>query len=65
MYEVFGVGVIFLGLILSAATLSAVAPNQAGSDSNDGIQENNLKLGLGWSQENSSAYRAPESGSAF
>lgn len=38
--------------------LSAVAPNQAGSDSNDGIQENNLKLGLGWSQENSSAYRA-------
>lgn len=38
--------------------LAAVAPNQQSADFNDGVQENNLKLGLGWSQENSSVYRA-------
>lgn len=43
---------------LGSCALSAVAPNQQGADFNDGIQENNLKLGLGWSMENQSAYRA-------
>lgn len=44
---------LYLAAILLACTpLAAVAPNQMGSDFNDGIQQNNLKLGLGWSQEN-------------
>ena len=38
--------------------LAAVAPNQQGMNANDGFQANNLKLGLGWSQENQSAARA-------
>jgi len=38
--------------------LSAVAPNQQGVDFNDGVQAMNLKLGIGWAQENQSPYRA-------
>lgn len=45
-------------LAVSVAThLAAVAPNQMSSEFNDGIQQNNLKLSLGWSQENQSLYR--------
>lgn len=49
--------VLLIGLFVSAFPLAAIAPNQASSESNDGIQENSLKLGLGWSMENQSAYR--------
>ncbi|HRP69108.1 MAG TPA: hypothetical protein PLY93_06220 [Turneriella sp.] len=32
--------------LLSFTTLFAIAPNQMGDDSNDGIQQSNLKLSL-------------------
>lgn len=38
-------------------SISAIAPNQQGIDYNDGVQQNNLKLSLGWSQENHDRYR--------
>lgn len=44
-------------LTLLSVSLPAVAPNQQGIFSNDGAQQNNLKLGLGWSQENQSVAR--------
>jgi hypothetical protein len=44
---------------LACLTSAAIAaPNQMGTDTNDGVQAYNLKLGLGWAQENQSAYRA-------
>lgn len=49
---------ILLTFLLAVAELTALAPNQMGIESNDGIQVNNLKLGLGWSQENHDVARA-------
>lgn len=49
----------FLILWLAGLTSAAIAaPNQMGTDTSDGVQAYNLKLGLGWAQENQSAYRA-------
>jgi|JI10StandDraft_1071094.scaffolds.fasta_scaffold290511_3 hypothetical protein len=45
-------------IAFSTTQIAALAPNQMGSDFNDGIQANNLKLGLGWSQENHESTRA-------
>jgi hypothetical protein len=39
-------------VLFVASHVTAIAPNQLGNDFNDGIQQGNLKLGLGWSQEN-------------
>jgi len=44
-------------LLLVAYPLSALAPNQVDTLSNDGIQQYNLKMGLGWSQENHTSTR--------
>lgn len=46
--------------MLFAASLPAfgLAPNQLGLESNDGVMESNVKVGLGWSMENPAAYRA-------
>ncbi|MCS6971953.1 MAG: hypothetical protein NZL89_02925 [Leptospiraceae bacterium] len=51
------ISAIFLAVSLFARIL-AVAPNQMAADFNDGIQKGNLKLALGWSQENHEPYRA-------
>lgn len=45
-------------LLLLVSHASAIAPNQLGDDFNDGIQQSNLKLGIGWSQENHENLRA-------
>lgn len=50
--------ILSLLLLSCMAHLAAVAPNQQGVFSNDGVQAYNLKLGIGWSQENQSAQRA-------
>ncbi len=47
-----------LVIAFTSAQIMALAPNQLGIESNDGIQANNLKLALGWSQENHEAARA-------
>jgi hypothetical protein len=39
-------------MFLVTGFLPALAPNQVDTLSNDGIQQYNLKMGLGWSQEN-------------
>jgi len=49
---------LLLCALCSASAIFAAAPNQQGYDFNDGVQAMNLKLGLGWSQENASPYRA-------
>ena len=36
----------------------ALAPNQLGLESNDGVMESNVKVGIGWSMENHAPYRA-------
>ncbi|HMV36813.1 MAG TPA: hypothetical protein PKD60_13025 [Turneriella sp.] len=45
-------------VLLLVSHVSAIAPNQLGNDFNDGIQQSNLKLGIGWSQENHDSLRA-------
>lgn len=42
---------------LLLSQLHAVAPNQMGLESNDGVMAGNVKLGMGWSMENHTAYR--------
>ncbi|MBS0618318.1 MAG: hypothetical protein JSR44_09030 [Spirochaetes bacterium] len=42
---------------LVAMPLAALAPNQQSDDFNDGVQQYNLKLGLGWAQDNQAPYR--------
>jgi hypothetical protein len=49
---------ILLSLALLTGAVHAVAPNQMGNDSNDGFQQHNLKLGMGWAMENHTEYRA-------
>lgn len=48
----------WFAILAAVQGLAAVAPNQLGNDLNDGVQQYNLKLGLGWAQENQSNYRA-------